>query len=322
MTAAPRYPLHRPASSVPRRRTCPRSSRTSPRSRTRTARSRRRSTPWTPGTAPTSTSSTTARPSRTVATRHLLTGYADVVPRYRFMRRHRVERRFGCDTPACPPSSRRSGCSASPTPRGSRRSASQRSTSVPRSVLRYTGESREYVTRRARWVDFEHDYKTLDVTFIESVISAFKRLYDQDVATRATACCRTADDETPLSNHSCGWTTTSTIAAGPGADGRPAAGDRRAGPHLDDDAIDAAEQPGRRGRPGRRVHDRRARTELHARGRTVLLAAAASARTQRSSGGRRSSRPSRAGPGGRRYTPPFDYFSDRENAHRCTLPTS
>ena len=37
-------------------------------------------------------------------------------------------------------------------------------------VLRYTTEWQEYVTRQARWVDFESDYKTLDVTFMESVI--------------------------------------------------------------------------------------------------------------------------------------------------------
>ena len=70
------------------------------------------------------------------------------------------------------------------------------------SVLRYTGEWREYVTRQARWVDFDHDYKTLDVTFMESVIWAFKRLYDQDMAYEGYRvlpyCWR---DETPLSNH-------------------------------------------------------------------------------------------------------------------------
>ncbi|MGO1198495.1 MAG: class I tRNA ligase family protein, partial [Dermabacteraceae bacterium] len=30
-----------------------------------------------------------------------------------------------------------------------------------------------------RWVDFENDYKTLDVTFMESVLWAFKTLYDK-----------------------------------------------------------------------------------------------------------------------------------------------
>ena len=47
------------------------------------------------------------------------------------------------------------------------------------SVLAYTKEWEEYVTRQARWVDFENDYKTLDITFMESVIWAFKKLYDK-----------------------------------------------------------------------------------------------------------------------------------------------
>ena len=42
------------------------------------------------------------------------------------------------------------------------------------SVLKYTTEWEDYVTRQARWVDFENDYKTLGTAFMESVIWAFK----------------------------------------------------------------------------------------------------------------------------------------------------
>lgn len=70
------------------------------------------------------------------------------------------------------------------------------------SVLRYTKEWREYVTRQARWVDFDNDYKTLDLTFMESVIWAFKQLWDKGLAYEGYRvlpyCWR---DETPLSNH-------------------------------------------------------------------------------------------------------------------------
>ncbi|NTV39640.1 MAG: isoleucine--tRNA ligase, partial [Demequinaceae bacterium] len=70
------------------------------------------------------------------------------------------------------------------------------------SVLRYTDEWETYVTRQARWVDFENDYKTLDVTYMESVIWAFKTLYDKGLAYEGYRvlpyCWR---DETPLSNH-------------------------------------------------------------------------------------------------------------------------
>ncbi len=71
-----------------------------------------------------------------------------------------------------------------------------------RSVLQYTREWRDYVTRQARWVDFDNDYKTLDTTFMESVLWAFKRLYDKGLAYegyRVLPYCW--KDETPLSNH-------------------------------------------------------------------------------------------------------------------------
>ncbi|MGH3992789.1 MAG: class I tRNA ligase family protein, partial [Pseudonocardiaceae bacterium] len=47
------------------------------------------------------------------------------------------------------------------------------------SVLRYTREWRDYVTRQARWVDFDNDYKTLDLDYMESVLWAFKTLWDK-----------------------------------------------------------------------------------------------------------------------------------------------
>src|SRR5438045_3070878 len=47
------------------------------------------------------------------------------------------------------------------------------------SVLRYTREWQDYVRRQARWVDFEHDYKTLDLPYMESVMWAFRQLWDK-----------------------------------------------------------------------------------------------------------------------------------------------
>ena len=51
-----------------------------------------------------------------------------------------------------------------------------------RSVLKYTQEWKDYIHRQARWVDFDHGYKTLNVSYMESVIWAFKQLYDRDLA--------------------------------------------------------------------------------------------------------------------------------------------
>jgi hypothetical protein len=69
------------------------------------------------------------------------------------------------------------------------------------SVLRYTSEWRDYVTRQARWVDFDNDYKTLDRDYMESVMWALKTLWDKGLmyeGYRVLAYCWRC--ETPLSN--------------------------------------------------------------------------------------------------------------------------
>jgi isoleucyl-tRNA synthetase len=135
---------------------------------------------------------------------HLLTGYAkDVFPRFQTMRGKQVHRRFGWDTHGLPAeleAMRQLGI----TTKGEIESMGidAFNEKARESVLRYTSEWQEYVTRQARWVDFENDYKTLDSSFMESVIWAFKRLYDQGLAYegfRVLPYCW--NDETPLSNH-------------------------------------------------------------------------------------------------------------------------
>ncbi len=134
---------------------------------------------------------------------HLLTGFVkDVVPRYQTMRGRRVERRFGWDChglPAEVAAEKELGVSG----RGpvldfgmARFNAACQSL-----VLRYTEEWKRYVTRQARWVDFDHDYKTMDLSYMESVLWAFKRLYDKGLAYegyRVLPYCW--ECETPLSN--------------------------------------------------------------------------------------------------------------------------
>ena len=46
-------------------------------------------------------------------------------------------------------------------------------------VLEISAEWNWYVDRVGRWVDLEHAYKTMDLTYMESVIWAFKQLYDR-----------------------------------------------------------------------------------------------------------------------------------------------
>jgi isoleucyl-tRNA synthetase len=112
---------------------------------------------------------------------HLLTGYVkDVVPRYQTMRGRRVERRFGWDThglPAETETEKQLGLKSKKEI--DELGVAAFNEACRESVLRYTDEWRAYVTRQARWVDFDHDYKTLDLDYMESVMWAFKSLWDK-----------------------------------------------------------------------------------------------------------------------------------------------
>lgn len=135
---------------------------------------------------------------------HLLTGYAkDLFPRFQTMRGKQVHRRFGWDTHGLPAeleAERQLGITDKAEIE--RMGIAAFNQAARDAVLRYTREWEEYVTRQARWVDFEHDYKTLDVTFMESVVWAFKQLHDKGLAYEGHRvlpyCWR---DQTPLSNH-------------------------------------------------------------------------------------------------------------------------
>lgn len=134
---------------------------------------------------------------------HLLTGFVkDIVARYQTMQGKRVERKFGWD------------CHGLPAEMGAEKELgisgrlqiekfgiAKFNDQCRKSVLKYTSEWEEYVTKQARWVDFENDYKTMDPNYMESVIWAFKQLYDKGLVYESMrvmpyswAC------ETPLSN--------------------------------------------------------------------------------------------------------------------------
>jgi isoleucyl-tRNA synthetase len=135
---------------------------------------------------------------------HLLTGYAkDVVPRYRTMRGQRVERRFGWDTHGLPAELEAMSQLGIKTKDEIVELGIDKFNDACRSsVLKYTDEWRTYVTRQARWVDFDNDYKTLNPTFMESVIWAFKSLFDKGLiyeGFRVLPYCW--NDQTPLSSH-------------------------------------------------------------------------------------------------------------------------
>ncbi|GAA1938837.1 isoleucine--tRNA ligase [Brevibacterium antiquum] len=135
---------------------------------------------------------------------HLLTGYVkDVVPRFQTMRGKKVDRRFGWDTHGLPAeleAERQLGITDKSEISGMGLAAFN--DACRSSVLKYTKEWEEYVTRQGRWVDFDNDYKTLNVEYMESVIWAFKQLWDKGLVYegyRVLPYCW--KDQTPLSNH-------------------------------------------------------------------------------------------------------------------------
>ena len=135
---------------------------------------------------------------------HLLTGYVkDVVPRYQTMRGRRVERRFGWDTHGLPAELEAMRLNGIKTTDEILELGIEKFNEACRaSVMKYTGEWRDYVTRQARWVDFDNDYRTYEPDYMESVIWAFKQLYDKGYVYegfRVLPYCW--NDETPLSNH-------------------------------------------------------------------------------------------------------------------------
>ena len=135
---------------------------------------------------------------------HLLTGYVkDVIPRYQTMKGHKVKRVFGWDTHGLPAeleAQRELGIDS--VDQIEQMGIEKFNDACRASVLKYTSEWKDYVHRQARWVDFDHGYKTLDVSYMESVMWAFKTLYEKGLAYegyRVLPYCW--KDQTPLSNH-------------------------------------------------------------------------------------------------------------------------
>ena len=112
---------------------------------------------------------------------HLLAGtIKDIAPRYQTMRGHFVERRFGWDCHGLPIEAlaqEKLGLA------GAADIAAQGvdvfNETCRSMVLTYVEEWRKTVTRMGRWVDFDNDYKTMDLPFMETIWWVFKQLWEQ-----------------------------------------------------------------------------------------------------------------------------------------------
>ncbi|MGH9148830.1 MAG: class I tRNA ligase family protein, partial [Acidimicrobiales bacterium] len=134
---------------------------------------------------------------------HLLTGFVkDAVPRYRTMRGYRVERRFGWDCHGLPVEMEAEQHLGVAGRAAIAAFGIARFNEYCRSLVGTTaGTWRDYVTRQARWVDMADDYKTMDLSYMESVMWALKQLWDKGLlyeGYRVLPYCW--ECETPLSN--------------------------------------------------------------------------------------------------------------------------
>ncbi|MBS4168545.1 isoleucine--tRNA ligase [Parachlamydia sp. AcF125] len=112
---------------------------------------------------------------------HLLAGtIKDVVPRYKTMKGFCVPRRFGWDCHGLPIENeieKSQGLSGAASIEAF--GIANFNEECRKIVLRYTEEWKKTVMRMGRWVDFSNTYRTMDVSFMESVWWVFKQLYEK-----------------------------------------------------------------------------------------------------------------------------------------------
>ena len=113
---------------------------------------------------------------------HLLAGtIKDIVPRFWNMRGYHVERRFGWDCHGLPIEAlAQEALGLAGTGEILERGVDVFNEQCRSMVQTYVEEWRRTVARMGRWVDFDNDYKTMDVDFMESVWWVFKQLWEKE----------------------------------------------------------------------------------------------------------------------------------------------
>ncbi len=112
---------------------------------------------------------------------HLLAGtIKDVVPRYQTMRGRRVPRTFGWDCHGLPIESLAQKALGLAGATAIQQAGVDVFNEKCRSMVQtYVKEWKTTVNRMGRWVDFDHGYKTMDPTFMETVWWVFSQLWKQ-----------------------------------------------------------------------------------------------------------------------------------------------
>ena len=104
----------------------------------------------------------------------------DIIPRYQTMKGKKVERRFGWDCHGLPVENlieKELGINSKHEIE--EYGIDKFNEKCKASVLKYTAEWRQTITRLGRWVDFDHDYKTMNPDYMESIWWVAKSLWDK-----------------------------------------------------------------------------------------------------------------------------------------------
>jgi isoleucyl-tRNA synthetase len=104
----------------------------------------------------------------------------DIIPRYQTMKGKKVERRFGWDCHGLPVENlieKELGLNSKTDIE--KYGIAQFNEACRASVLRYVNEWRATITRLGRWVDFDHDYKTMEPEYMESIWWVMKSLWEK-----------------------------------------------------------------------------------------------------------------------------------------------
>ena len=134
---------------------------------------------------------------------HLLAGtIKDVIGRFWTMKGFHIDRRFGWDCHGVPVEfeiQKTLGLHGAKAIR--EYGIDQFNEECRKIVLRYTKEWEQFVKRAGRWVDFNNQYRTMDLSFMESVWATLKSLWDRGLIHESFKCVAYSPAiNTPLSN--------------------------------------------------------------------------------------------------------------------------
>jgi isoleucyl-tRNA synthetase len=106
----------------------------------------------------------------------------DVIPRYQTMRGYRVERKWGWDCHGLPIENIVEKQLGTKTKKEIEDIGISKFNELCRSnVMAYVDDWQQVIKRLGRWADMDKAYKTMDLSFMDSVWWAFKQLWDKDL---------------------------------------------------------------------------------------------------------------------------------------------